>query len=541
MNRLSVKVASSISLLCMLFVLQSGKPAEAKAKGARPPQTSKVVSETLPASERTQQIANAIAEVEKLAVEQVTNKNVPGLSISVVHNGRVIYAKGFGVREINKPETVDENTVFQLASVSKSVTSSLVAKLVSEGKLTWDSRICELDPKFQMYDPWVTREITVKDLLCHRSGLPDHAGDLLEDIFDYDREQVLYRLRYQKPDSSFRSAYAYTNFGFTEGAVAAAKTTGKTFEDLCDEKVFKPLKMDSSSARYSDFIAHTNKAAGHVMVDGKWVHRKQREPDAQAPAGGVSSSARDLANWMMMEIDSGAYDGKQLIAKSAIDETHHPQILTKFNPTNGLPTFYGLGLNVGYDEHGRLHLGHSGAFTTGAGTTFELLPSERLGICVLTNAAPVGAAEGLAKTFMDIAIDGKPSRDWLALFKKVFADPATLGMDESNSYKKPPTSPTASLALADYAGIYSNDFFGDVEIVERDKSLAVLFGPKKIAFPLKHYDRDIFTYYTETEDTFGTSGLRFSMDSKGKPSNVLIENLDIRGQGLFTRSSKTNR
>lgn len=540
MNRLSVKVASSISMLCMLFVLQGETPTEAKAKGTRPPQTSKAVSETLPASEKAQQIANALAELEKLAVEQVTSKNVPGLSISVVHNGKVIYAKGFGVREVNKPETIDENTVFQLASVSKSVTSSVVAKLVSEGKLTWDTRVCELDPKFQMYDPWVTRELTVKDLLCHRSGLPDHAGDLLEDLFEYDREQVLYRLRYQKPDSSFRSAYAYTNFGFTEGAVAAAKTTGKTFEDVCDEKVFKPLKMDSSSARYSDFIAQTNKAAGHVMVDGKWVHRKQREPDAQAPAGGVSSSAKDLANWMIMEIDSGAYDGKQVIGKNAIDETHHPQILTQFNPTNGLPTFYGLGLIVGYDEHGRLHLGHSGAFTTGAGTTFELLPSEKLGICVLTNAAPVGAAEGLAKTFMDIAVDGKPSRDWLALFKKVFADPSTLGMDESTSYTKPPTSPTASLPLDNYTGKYSNEFFGEVEIVERDKSLTVLLGPKKIAFPLKHYDRDIFTYYTQTEDTSGTSGLRFSMDSNGKPSNVLIENLDIRGQGLFTRSSKTN-
>ena len=169
-----------------------------------------------------EQVGKAIAEIEKLAQHQVDTNVVPGLAIAVVFQDQIVYAKGFGIREGGKPGKVDADTVFQLASVSKPIGATVVAALVSEGKISWDSKISALDPTFAMYDPWVTREITIRDLYAHRSGLPEHAGDLLEDV-GYDRAQVLYRLRFQKPDSSFRAHYAYTNFGMTAAAVAAAK------------------------------------------------------------------------------------------------------------------------------------------------------------------------------------------------------------------------------------------------------------------------------------------------------------------------------
>lgn len=534
-----IQVSFKVALLFALLILVSASEAALAAnKNNSARENAKQESANKNSNQEDPQLQKAVVELEKLATKQVTSKTVPGLAIAVVKNGKVIYLKGFGVRQVDKSEAVDEDTVFQLASVSKSIASSMVASLVSDGKVTWDSRICELDPEFQMSDPWVTRELTIRDLLCHRSGLPEHAGDLLEDI-GYDRQQVLYRLRYQEPDSSFRSKYNYTNFGFTEGALAAAKITGMTWENLCDLKLFKPLKMISSSARFSDFMARPDKAAGHIMVDGKWVHREQRDPDAQSPAGGISSSAKDLANWMIMEIDDGVFEGKQIINKGALEETHHPQMLTQFNPANGLPGFYGLGFNVSYDEHGRLHLGHSGAFCMGAATTVEMVPSEKLGVCILTNAAPIGVAEGLARTFMDTAMEGKPSRDWMALFKKIFADPATVGVVEGYDYSKPPTTPGSSLPPAVYTGRYSNRFFGDVEVIEQGAALAVKIGPKEKSFPLTHYDRDIFTYDMESENMTGRSGLRFGIGPDGKPSNVLIENLNIRGQGLFTRTDHT--
>ena len=165
----------------------------------------------------SEQVTHAVQEVEKLAQKQIDQNALPGLAIAVVFQDKVVYAKGFGVRDINTKAPVNADTVFQLASVSKPIGSTVVAELVGEGKISWDSKLSALDPTFEMFDPWVTREITVRDMYAHRSGLPDHAGDLLEDL-GFTRAEILFRLRYQHPDSSFRSHYAYTNFGMTEGA-----------------------------------------------------------------------------------------------------------------------------------------------------------------------------------------------------------------------------------------------------------------------------------------------------------------------------------
>src|SRR5215468_8495952 len=202
---------------------------------------------------------------------------VPGIAIAVVFQDGVVYAKGFGVREVNTKESIDADTVFQLASVSKPIGSTVVAELVGEGKITWDSELSALDPGFAMFDPWVTRELTIRDLYAHRSGLPDHAGDLLEDM-GYDRAQVLHRLRFQKPDSSFRSHYAYTNLGLTEAAVAAAKAYGLSWEDVSQQRLYTPAGMKSTSSRYADFAGRSNKALGHVLVNGKWVQKYHRDP-----------------------------------------------------------------------------------------------------------------------------------------------------------------------------------------------------------------------------------------------------------------------
>src|SRR5207247_7748109 len=195
-----------------------------------------------------------VVEVEKLAIEQIQGNALPGVAIAVVFQDKIVYAKGFGVRDVNTKAPVDADTVFQLASVSKPIGSTVVAELVGEGKITWDSKLNVLDSSFAMFDPWVTREITIRDMYSHRSGLPDHAGDLLEDL-GFTRAEILHRLRYQHPDSSFRSHYAYTNFGMTEAAVAAAKAYGQEWEALCHEKLYKPLGMTSTSSRYAEFIA----------------------------------------------------------------------------------------------------------------------------------------------------------------------------------------------------------------------------------------------------------------------------------------------
>jgi CubicO group peptidase (beta-lactamase class C family) len=523
--------------LCISLIFSQLGPAAA----ARVPQTTDKTKLLATATGNSEQLAtadlrlhNAISEIDRLAAEQVDKQVLPGLAISIVHGGKVVYSKGFGLRQVGKPEAINADTVFPLASISKSITSTVVAGIVSDGKISWDSRICDLDPAFQMRDPWVTRELTIRDLLAHRSGLPEHAGDILEDI-GYDQAQVLHRLRYQRPDSSFRSAYAYTNFGYTEGALAAARSCNQSWQDVCESKLFKPLSMNSTSTRYADFMTRSNKALSHVRVDGKWIHKVQRDPDAQSPAGGVSSSVNDMANWMCLQIASGKFDGKQVIPAKALDETHHPQMLTRVNPLNGMADFYGLGFNVSYDHSGRLNLGHSGAFCLGAGTCVSMIPSEQLGICVLTNAYPIGVAEGISKTFIDLALYGKLQQEWLPLLKKIFSNPEVLGVFKGTDYSAEPVSPTAALKNSAYVGRYSNEYFGELEIVEKDGALALLLGPQKMSFPIKHYDRDIFTYDIETENLTGKSGIRFAVAADGRADNVLVENLNVRGDGLFHR------
>ena len=482
----------------------------------------------------SEQVDKAIGDVEKLAQKEIQENALPGLAMAVVFQDKMVYAKGFGVRDVNTKAPVDADTVFQLASVSKSIGSTVVAELVSEGKITWDSKLSTLDPAFAMFDPWVTREITIRDMYAHRSGLPEHAGDLLEDL-EFTRAEILHRLRYQHPESSFRSHYAYTNFGMTEGGIAAAEAYGLEWEEASEQKLYRPLGMTSTSSRYADFVARPNKALGHVLVDGKWMQKFKRDPDTESPAGGVSSSVSDLAKWMRLQLANGKFGGKQIVNEKALAETHHPHMLTGFSPFTGLPSFYGLGWNISYDQEGRLRLNHSGAFALGAATHVNLVPAEQLGIVVLTNAYPVGIAEALGTTFLDIALYGKPTQDWLVIFKQLFSNPAAIGTVLGFDYSKSPAAPTPALKNDAYIGRYANDFFGDISIIEKDGGLAIVQGPKKRTFTMKHYNRDTLTYETEGENAVGRSGITFTIGADGKATQVLVENLNVRGEGAFKR------
>jgi pimeloyl-ACP methyl ester carboxylesterase len=202
-----------------------------------------------------------------------------------------------------------------------------------------------------------------------------------------------------------------------------------------------------------------------------------------------------------------------------------------------MPSFYGLGWNVSYDEQGRLRLNHSGGFDLGVATYVNLIPAEQLGIVVLTNGRPMGIPEALGTIFSDIALYGKPTQDWFPLYKQRFSDPATTGTVLGFDYSKPPASPAPALKNGAYLGKYANDFFGDIAIVEKDGGLAIVEGPKKLTFPLKHYDRDTFTYETAGENAVGRSGVTFTIGPDGQATQVVVENLNVHGEGTFKRVS----
>ena len=245
------------------------------------------------------QVEARLPALAALAQQTIDAGDVPGLAIAVVFDDEVMFLRGFGRREAGKPDIVGPDTVFQIASLSKPVTSTVVAILVSEGVADWDSRIADLDPAFQLYDSYPTTQVTVRDLLNHRSGLPGIGGDDLEDI-GYGGDEILHRLRLVRASSSFRAGYSYSNFGFTQGAIAAAKPINKPWDIVAQEKLFGPLGMTSTSTRHKDFLTRADRASLHVRVDGVWAAKLKRNPDAQATAGGVSPNVRALAQWLRL-------------------------------------------------------------------------------------------------------------------------------------------------------------------------------------------------------------------------------------------------
>ena len=482
-----------------------------------------------------EKIAAALQGLEDLARKTIETGGVPGLAIAVVHDDKVIYLKGFGRREAGKPDMVDADTVFQLASMSKPLSSSVVAALVGEDQVDWDSRISDLDPAFQLHDPYPTAEVTVRDLFNHRSGLPGNAGNDLEDI-GFGRDEVLQRLRQVPAASSFRAGYSYSNAGFTEGAVAAAKSTGKSWETVAEEKLYRPLGMASTSSRYADFLTRTNRAALHVKADGAWVAKIKRDPDMQAPAGGASSSVRDLAQWMRLELGNGVLDGKQLIAAAAIGQTHVPLMARGTNPVTGAASFYGLGWNVEFGRHG-LSWGHAGAFSVGARTLVTLHPTSGLGIVVLSNAFPSGVPEGLADSFADLVFDGKVEKDWVKSWDDVYEGlfaPAVAAAKAA--YASPPATRSAALPLDAYTGQYANGYVGVATVSLQNGALTLTVGPGgERSYALQHFDRDLFLYFPSPETPDTPSAARFAVGPDGRAVEIQIESLNDVGLGTLRR------
>lgn len=478
----------------------------------------------------------AIAALPGVVEGMMATTGVPGLAVSVVYDDRIQYATGFGVREVGVDGEVDADTVFQIASVSKPVGSTVVATMVGDGYFTWDTPIADLDSTLQLSDAWVTGNVTLADMYSHRSGLPEHVLDVLEDLGG-DRDEVLHALQYVDLVGDFRSSYAYTNFGLTAAAVAAADYTGASWEEASAERLYEPAGMTRTSSTYDEFIARDNRAAGHVLMDGVWEHRFDRQPDAQSPAGGVSSSVNDLARWVRLQLNLGELDGEQLVDPAGLQVTHLPHSVSNVpeNPSTQRAGFYGLGWNVTYDAHGDVQLGHSGAFAYGAATCVYMMPAYGLGIVVLTNAAPVGLPEAIALSFLDLCRFGSIQHDYLSIIGPIIGAQAKpqygAAVAEPPREVRPPAAPEV------YVGTYENDVFGALDVIEDGEHLAIILGPLGMQFPLAHYSRDVFTYLPIGENGESIGAVTFTVGANGLADQVVLENLDLYGAGTFVRPS----
>lgn len=473
----------------------------------------------------------SIAELDLIVERAMQETGVPGVAVGVVFDDQVVSTQGYGVRVAGGEGLVDAATVFQIASLSKPISSTVMAGAVGDGIIEWDDPVSDHNTDFELSDPLVTEQVTFADLFAHRSGIPAGGGDVLEAI-GYSRDEVLERLRFL-PITAFRDAYGYSNFAMTAGGESVAIAAGTSWEDLAETILFEPAGMTDTSMRHADFIAAENRAELHVETDDGWVAAFERMPDAQAPAGGVSSNVTDLSTWLRLQLAGGELDGEPVIDNDALDETHIPHILSgPPAPTIGSPAaFYGLGWNIRTDATGAIRWNHSGAFSTGAATAATLLPNDGLGLVVLTNGSPIGVPEAISDAYLSHLQTGEWSADvfamWRDRFAGVYGAPAVTG--------EPPADPAPARDDAVYVGTYTNGFVGDVEVVESANGLALVMGPDDMEFEMTHRDGDMFVYVPAPELPDFLAGVTFDVGPDGVPGSVTITEFDGEGQGTLQR------
>lgn len=492
-------------------------------------------------------IARAVGQVDAIAQDAMDRSGIPGMAVAVVHGGKVVFAKGYGVREVGRTDAVDADTAFQLASVSKPIGATVVAAEVGKGTVDWTTPVVDHLPGFTLADPTVTGNVTIADLYAHRSGLPNHAGDDLEDL-GYDRQQIFDRLKYL-PLNPLRAVYNYTNFGMTAGAESVAAAAGTDWSTLSARDLYTPLGMSATSSDFAAFQANPNHAALHAPAPGGgYAATYVRDPDAQTPAGGVSASANDVAKWMALVLAGGkAPDGTQLVDDAALRTALTPVMRS----ADGSPTpdvidaragFYGEGFGISNDATGRVRVSHSGAFASGGGTTVLMIPNLDLGIVVLTNATANGTAESVTSAFADVAELGAQQYDWLTAYQKIFA---TINAPQGDLVgRTPPAAPAPAAANSAYVGTYQNDYFGPITVGESGGGLVLTAGPRQVQYQLTHWDGQTFTFEPvgnrgsepagENVDDGSISAVTFTLTGD-TASSVTVEQWNKNGLGTFTR------
>lgn len=466
----------------------------------------------------------AVARLPVIVREMMDRSGVPGVAVAVVHRDRLVFAGGYGVRDVARGDAITPDTVFQLASVSKPLSATVVAAAmgpgtVNRGVVGWDTPVAPLLPGFVLADPWVSRQVSIGDLFAHRSGLPGDFGNDLEAL-GWNRQQIFERARLE-PLAPFRASYGYSNFGLTAGAVAVARAAGSDWPTLSRERLFAPLGMARSGFRQADFVAQPNRAALHQQSGGRWIPGPVRDADAQAPAGGASSTVLDLARWMRMVLAGGRFEGRQIVPGQALDALLSLQVRSSTDP-RGAIRGYGYGIGVQQESGEGVAWSHSGAFTNGASTEVRLVPVLALGIVTLTNGWPVGVPEAINATFDDLVRQGRPSRDWLKETASAFA-PLTRPT-EVVAGRRAPSASAPSSPLSAYAGTYVNAYVGTATVAVEDGRLVLALGPQgRTRLRLRPWDRDGFVHQQPGMPAGFLAAVRFSGHAGGRPTELTLE------------------
>ncbi|MEN8162857.1 MAG: serine hydrolase [Acidobacteriota bacterium] len=468
------------------------------------------------------------AEIDALAERAMERFQTPGIAIGVVSDGELVYAKGHGVLEIGKPETVDADTIFQIASVTKAFTAAALGILADEGKLGFDDPVIDHLPEYRMSDPWVTREFTIRDLLTHRSGLPLGAGDLLFwPKAETTRQEVVEALRHLEPETSFRTAYAYDNLLYIVAGEVVATVSGMPWEDFVEERILGPLGMDGCRALPSRVAGNLNRATPHMLVDGDLVTTFFSEDGAASAAGGINCNVTGLAKWVAMHLAGGALpNGERLLSEETHAELFKPVTLMSVGEVDrehGRSHFaaYALGWRL-KDFHGYLHEGHSGGLQ-GMTCHLALLPELDVAAIALTNQWS-RASRAVTSEILQSAVSSSVE-DWVEIYSGDASDEAEEArktVEEMFAGRNAESTP--SLELAAYAGTYRDPWYGDVFVEWDGDSLVMRFSRSELLTgDLEHFQYDTFVARWRDRSLHADAFVSFRLGADGE-----VESIDMK-------------
>ncbi|MCP3142846.1 serine hydrolase [Pyxidicoccus xibeiensis] len=460
---------------------------------------------------------------------------VPGIAVAVVKDGKVVLAKGYGVRKLDTQAQVTPDTLFGIASNTKAFTAAALAMLVDEGKLQWDDRVVDHLPSFQMHDPYVTRELTIRDLLVHRSGLGLGAGDLLyfpQSTFTED--EIVARLRHIPPASSFRSRYAYDNILYLVAGKVIEKASGKTWSAFIRERIFAPLGMRTSNTTVTAFKPGMNVAMPHAKADGVLKAIVPVPFDNNAPAGAINSSVNELSRWMLAQLERGAIPGtegkKRLFSEEQSREMWSAQtVLPLKEPSKALAgaranfAAYGLGWSL-RDYRGYKLVGHTGGLP-GYVSRVVLVPELKLGIAVLTNQEERGGYEAPTWALLDAYLGTPTPTDWVAAFKaddaerEAKAEAVVAGLGAGRNAQSRPSLPVEA-----YAGKYRDAWYGDVAIAKEGEKWVLRFSrTPALTGALEHWQYDTFVARWKDRALNADAFVTFSLKPDGSIGEMRMQ------------------
>lgn len=473
------------------------------------------------------------SQIDSLTERVMKTFQVPGIAVAVVKDGKVIYAKGHGIRSLKTGGKVDENTLFGIASNSKAFTTATLAQLVDEKKLSWDDKVTNYIPEFRVYSPYVSEDFTIRDLLTHRSGLGIGAGDLMiwPDSSNFEISDIIYNLRFLKQTSAFRTKFDYDNLLYMVAGEVVTRVSGVKWEEFVEKRIMKPLGMNRSAASYALLKDKTNVIDGHAFADKKLVAIPRHDlKTGECSAGGIYSGIADMSKWMIAQLNGGKYGEhleKQLFTPQDQREMWSPQTNMPVRPDkyNSHFSAYGLGWFL-TDVKGTKQVSHTGGME-GMVTQVTLLPELKLGIVVLTNAESGAAFSAITNTIKDSYLGFQPE-DWVlhydTLMSKRKRQTDDLISKIQEEINKTPTSGSSGNDLSHFTGEYNDQWLGKVIISERQGKLHFQsVRSPQLRGEMSFYKGNTFTVKWGNRSMNADAFVDFDLDTEGKASGFKMK------------------